>query len=264
MISCQVSQLPRGMASDGHIMRTAVKIKMDTSTSAFRCSVGKCVRAHRSVDEFRPAITLEWITSSPIGSSLHSYSFLCSPHPIFINPFKSALSATFIQEHGDAFAAARYSRAAPNDRPVWILCRILKGEGDDLCPYSPSALAGSELPPSSKATQLMFDDALYRHESHLDGIPDWYASTRNTTASLRTPWAFCSPSARRPHPRPLTCRAAPIGAHIPARAASEPALLAPTDLKLARLPRACLLTRLPPTPPTFDLLGLLRDPDPDC
>jgi hypothetical protein len=108
---------------------------------------------------------------------------LYAPHPIAINPFKSVLFVTFVKERDKARAAAA-GGVAPNEPLVWVLWKILKGDGEDVrvCissspysiarlftksknqigPYSPSALARSLLPPNFRATKLILDDTLYR------------------------------------------------------------------------------------------------------
>lgn len=86
---------------------------------------------------------------------------LYAPHPISINPFKSVLFLTFLRERETALAVAKDGGVSPNEPLVWVLWKILKGDGDDIGPYSPTALARSLLPPNLRATQLILDDSLY-------------------------------------------------------------------------------------------------------
>ncbi|KAJ6494657.1 hypothetical protein C8R47DRAFT_974192 [Mycena vitilis] len=86
---------------------------------------------------------------------------LYAPHPIAINPFKSVLFVTFVKEREKARAASA-NGIAPNEPLVWVLWKILKGDGDDIGPYSPSALARSLLPANFRATKLTLDDSIYR------------------------------------------------------------------------------------------------------
>ncbi|KAJ7437186.1 hypothetical protein FB451DRAFT_1417000 [Mycena latifolia] len=53
---------------------------------------------------------------------------------------------TFAQERENALAAVRNGAITPNEPLVWVLWKILKGEGYDIGPYSPSALARIRTP----------------------------------------------------------------------------------------------------------------------
>ncbi len=59
--------------------------------------------------------------------------YLYSPHPIAINPFKSALFVTFLAEREKAVNAANVGDVSPNEQLVWVLWKILKGDGSDVC-----------------------------------------------------------------------------------------------------------------------------------
>ncbi|KAJ7085153.1 hypothetical protein B0H15DRAFT_378887 [Mycena belliarum] len=107
---------------------------------------------------------------------------LYAPHPITINPFKSVLFVTFAKEREQALAVAAAGGIAPNEPLVWVLWKILKGDGDDIGPYSPSALARSLLPPNFRATKLILDDALYHTGSDLDDVTYSYDPRAPTPA----------------------------------------------------------------------------------
>ncbi|CAK5262183.1 unnamed protein product [Mycena citricolor] len=94
---------------------------------------------------------------------------LYSPHPIGMNPFKSVLFITFVKERELALTVANSSGGiAPNEPLVWVLWKILKGDGEDIGPYSPSALSRSLLPPNFRAKKLILDDSLYHKFHDLD------------------------------------------------------------------------------------------------
>ncbi|KAJ7096856.1 hypothetical protein C8R44DRAFT_812349 [Mycena epipterygia] len=95
---------------------------------------------------------------------------LYAPHPISINPFKSVLFVTFAKERERALAVASNGGVSPNEPLVWVLWKILKGDGDDIGPYSPSSLARSTLPANLRATTLILDDKLYHSGSDLDDV----------------------------------------------------------------------------------------------
>ena len=55
---------------------------------------------------------------------------LYAPHPISINPFKSALFDTFTKERKAAVQLAGEGKASDNEQLVWVLWKVLKGDGD--------------------------------------------------------------------------------------------------------------------------------------
>jgi hypothetical protein len=55
---------------------------------------------------------------------------LYAPHPISINPFKSALFDTFTKERNTAVQLAGEGKASDNEQLVWVLWKVLKGDGD--------------------------------------------------------------------------------------------------------------------------------------
>ncbi|KAJ7480973.1 hypothetical protein FB451DRAFT_1395023 [Mycena latifolia] len=103
------------------------------------------------------------------------------PHPIAINPFKSVLFVTFVKECEKALALAG-SGVAPNKPLVWVLWKILKGNGDDLAVMFFFARrsarirrAHSRTPccrPTFRATKLILDESLYHTppKSDLDDV----------------------------------------------------------------------------------------------
>ena len=59
-----------------------------------------------------------------------------APYPMSLNPFKSALYATFIKERGYATQVATEGGFSENEQLVWVLWKILKGDGNDVMPLS--------------------------------------------------------------------------------------------------------------------------------
>ena len=56
-----------------------------------------------------------------------------APYPITINPFKSVLLVTFVRERNSAIrAAANEGGVSTNEQLVWVLWKILKGDGNDV------------------------------------------------------------------------------------------------------------------------------------
>ncbi|KAF7375028.1 hypothetical protein MSAN_00388900 [Mycena sanguinolenta] len=157
-------------ASVSHLLSHASTYPCSAATPAF-------TRLAHSTSTFQLALdALLPVIDPPVPAELTSRilaSFilfaLYAPHPIEINPFKSVLFVTFVKERDKARAASA-GGVAPNEPLVWVLWKILKGDGDDIGPYSPSALARSLLPPNFRATKLVLDDTLYRADAaDLDG-----------------------------------------------------------------------------------------------
>ena len=55
---------------------------------------------------------------------------LYAPHPIAINPFKSVLFDTFAKERNAAVQLAGEGKMSENEQLVWVLWKVLKGDGD--------------------------------------------------------------------------------------------------------------------------------------
>ena len=55
---------------------------------------------------------------------------LYAPHPISINPFKSALFDTFTKERNAAIQLAQEEKTSDSEQLVWVLWKVLKGDGD--------------------------------------------------------------------------------------------------------------------------------------
>ncbi|KAI0632790.1 hypothetical protein C8Q77DRAFT_1119739 [Trametes polyzona] len=83
---------------------------------------------------------------------------LYTPHPIDINPFKSVLYATFVRERDAAVQVATAGGVGENEQLIWVLWKILKGDGSDIGPFSPNTLARSPLPPKLRAANLTLDE----------------------------------------------------------------------------------------------------------
>ncbi|KAJ6513408.1 hypothetical protein C8R45DRAFT_963582 [Mycena sanguinolenta] len=169
-------------ASVSHLLSHASTYPCSAATPAF-------TRLAHSTSTFQLALdALLPVIDPPVPAELTSRilaSFilfaLYAPHPIEINPFKSVLFVTFVKERDKARAASA-GGVAPNEPLVWVLWKILKGDGDDIGPYSPSALARSLLPPNFRATKLVLDDTLYRADAAaLDGSAPFEQNARPVT-----------------------------------------------------------------------------------
>ena len=55
-----------------------------------------------------------------------------TPHPISINPFATVLHAIFVRETNKALEMEKDGGFAGNDQFVYVLWKILKGDGKDV------------------------------------------------------------------------------------------------------------------------------------
>lgn len=55
-----------------------------------------------------------------------------TPYPVVVNPFKSALFVVYFRERQKAVAIADEGGVSPNEQFVWVLWKILKGDGNDV------------------------------------------------------------------------------------------------------------------------------------
>ncbi|KAF9468395.1 hypothetical protein BDZ94DRAFT_1154093 [Collybia nuda] len=156
-------------ASVGHLLSRAFALPCSTAAQAFTQLVQPTARFQLALDALMPL--LDPNTPAELAQrilvSFILYS-LYAPHPIAINPFKSVLFVTFVKEREKAVSATREGDVSPNEQLVWVLWKILKGDGNDIGPYSPSTLARSPLPPKLRATNLILDDEMYNTVFDLD------------------------------------------------------------------------------------------------
>jgi hypothetical protein len=71
---------------------------------------------------------------------------LYAPHPIAINPFKSVLFDTFTKERDAAIQLAEDGKTSDNEQLVWVLWKVLKGDGDHVRGRIPCSTAASHRP----------------------------------------------------------------------------------------------------------------------
>uniref|UniRef100_A0A0W0FP41 Uncharacterized protein n=1 Tax=Moniliophthora roreri TaxID=221103 RepID=A0A0W0FP41_MONRR len=155
-------------AAVSHLLSTAYSLPCSTAAHSFANLVQPTSRFQLALDALLPI--LEQSTSSDVRMifdflaqrilvSFILYA-LYAPHPITINPFKSVLFTTFVKERDKAVNVANAGGVAANEPFVWVLWKILKGDGNDIGPYSPTTLARSPLPPKLRATNLFLDDEI--------------------------------------------------------------------------------------------------------
>lgn len=70
---------------------------------------------------------------------------LYAPHPITINPFKSVLFIAYVKEREKAIEITNEGGVSPNEQLVWVLWKILKGDGNDVSlPFYPLVLPSGD------------------------------------------------------------------------------------------------------------------------
>ncbi|TFK18329.1 hypothetical protein FA15DRAFT_261328 [Coprinopsis marcescibilis] len=295
------------IASVVHLLSRAHSLPCSKGALAFTQLVQPMARFQLALDALLPI--LDYSTSAELASrilvSFILYS-LYAPHPIAVNPFKSALYVTYLNEREKAVIIAQDGGVSPNEQLVWVLWKILKGDGNDIGPYTPITLARSPLPPKLRAINLILDDEFCNTISDLDDSAyHYFQDRRRQSASSDTndmnkiPTRVISPEysieQERQNERLIHAMKLLLAARDRVLNLSEQRALLPllqdvassrmvTSLDLAPIiaynpavahpllaglvtshnpdpmPFLEILPFLPPTLPTFDLLGrLLRD-----
>ncbi|KAF9552091.1 hypothetical protein CPC08DRAFT_304654 [Agrocybe pediades] len=167
-------------ASVSHLLSRAFTLPCSTAALAFTQLVQPTSRFQLALDALLPI--LDSNTSAELAQrilvSFILYS-LYTPHPVTINPFKSALLVAYEREREKAVAVANEGGVSPNEQFVWVLWKILKGDGNDIGPYSPSTLSRCVLPPKLRAINLVLDEELYNSISDIDDITYIYFQKQN-------------------------------------------------------------------------------------
>ncbi|KAF8153883.1 hypothetical protein B0H34DRAFT_69600 [Crassisporium funariophilum] len=188
----QSQQLSSGdsiRASVGHLLVRAFSLPCSTGAMAFAQLVQPSSRFQLALDALLPI--LDSNASAELAQRILVSFILYSlyvPHPVTINPFKSALLVAYIKEREKAVSIANEGGVSPNEQFVWVLWKILKGDGNDIGPYSPSTLSRCPLPPKLRAINLVLDDDLYNSISDLDDSTyySYFQDKRRRSASSDT------------------------------------------------------------------------------
>ncbi|PPR02530.1 hypothetical protein CVT24_001956 [Panaeolus cyanescens] len=151
-------------ASVGHLLNKAFSLPCSTGALAFSQLVQPTSRFQLALDALLPVLDSTTSTETQLAQrilvSFILYS-LYAPHPVTINPFKSALLVAYTREREKAVVISNQGGVSPNEQFVWVLWKILKGDGGDIGPYSPSTLSRCPLPPKLRAINLVLDEDLY-------------------------------------------------------------------------------------------------------
>ncbi|KAF5382813.1 hypothetical protein D9757_007313 [Collybiopsis confluens] len=193
-LSSSASSLDSVYSSVRHLLSRALSLPCSTAAQAFTQLVQPTLRFQLALDALLPLLDGNWESgNSSLNIDGHDrnqtaqrilVSFilfsLYAPHPVSINPFRSALYMTFVNERekairlsnsnangastlgnggGTGSATLLVAGTASNDQLVWVLWKILRGDGNDIGPYTPTTLARSPLPPKLAAINLILDEA---------------------------------------------------------------------------------------------------------
>ncbi|KAH0834233.1 hypothetical protein J3R83DRAFT_11550 [Lanmaoa asiatica] len=167
----QISSGDPVRASVAHLLVRAYTLPCSTAAQAFSQLVQPTARFQLALDALLPLLNSSVELAQRILVSFILYS-MYAPYPISLNPFKSALYATFLKERGYAIKIAAEGGFSDNEQLVWVLWKILKGDGNDIGPYSPSTLTRSPLLPELRASNLFMDEENFTETGTPDpGIP---------------------------------------------------------------------------------------------
>ncbi|KAI0341196.1 hypothetical protein BDW22DRAFT_1359447 [Trametopsis cervina] len=140
-------------SSVAHLLSRALNAPCSTAAQSYMQMVPSTSRFQLALDVLLPLLDSPAEISQRILVSYILYA-LYAPHPISINPFQSALAVTFTKERELATAIAADGGVGQNEQLVWVLWKILKGDGGDIGPFSANALARSAVPPNLRASKL--------------------------------------------------------------------------------------------------------------
>ncbi|OJA13571.1 hypothetical protein AZE42_06116 [Rhizopogon vesiculosus] len=164
-------------ASVVHLLARAHSLPCSATAQAFMHLVQPTSRFQLALDLLLPLLTTpaDLVQRVPVSFILYS---MYAPHSISLNPFKSVLYTTFVKERELAINVSAEGGFSEREQLVWVLWKILKGDGNDIGPYSPSTLTKSPLPPELRASSLFLDE-----ETFMDvNDPDYSVATSTTTA----------------------------------------------------------------------------------
>jgi len=143
--------------SVGQLLSRALNLPCSAAAQAFAQLVQPTARFQLALDVLLPLLDAPVDYQQRILVSYILYS-IYAPHPIAINPFKSALVLTFQKEKDVAVKVSAQGGVCENEQLVWVLWKILQGDGGYIGPFTPSDLANSPVPPKLKPANLTIEE----------------------------------------------------------------------------------------------------------
>ncbi|KAI0698269.1 hypothetical protein BC835DRAFT_1335377 [Cytidiella melzeri] len=271
-----------------HLLSRGLNLPCSAAAQSYAQMVPSTSRFQLALDVLLPLLDSSVELSQRILASYILYS-LYAPHPISMNPFQSALALTFAKERELATQIAADGGVAQNEQLVWVLWKILKGDGGDIGPFSPNNLARSAVPPNLRASKLTLKDEgeetepakfdPFAEDAHRDvrasngSVADAERDreieriSQAMTLLLAARSRVLTLSEQRvlgPLIPQLTSTPIMTSHDLPSLIANNPTLAHPILVSLLSQPAIDtyldVLRHLPPTLPTYDVLGhLFRD-----
>ncbi|KAF5329484.1 hypothetical protein D9619_009198 [Psilocybe cf. subviscida] len=167
-------------ASVNHLLVKAFSLPCSTGAMAFSQLVQPTSRFQLALDALLPILDSDNTAdlAERILVSFILYS-MYTPYPVVVNPFKSALFVVYFRERQKAVTIASEGGVSPNEQFVWVLWKILKGDGNDIGPYSPSTLSRCPLPTKLRAANLVLDQDLYNDLDDTTTILNYFKKPTN-------------------------------------------------------------------------------------
>ncbi|KAI0087555.1 hypothetical protein BDY19DRAFT_994871 [Irpex rosettiformis] len=275
-------------SSIAHLLTRGLNLPCSTAAQSYNQMVPSTSRFQLALDVLLPLLDSTAELSQRILASYIIYA-LYAPHPISMNPFQSALSVAFAKERELATKIVPDDGISQNEQLVWVLWKILKGDGGDIGPFSANNLARSPVPPNLRASKLTLkeeggdigqakfdpfaDDSQHEGPTHGESVLD--AEREREIEKLSQGMALLLAARDRvltlseqrvlgPLIPQLTATPILTSQDLPQLIANNPTLAHPILVSL--LSQSVIdtyldvLRHLPPTLPTYDVLGrLLRD-----
>jgi len=144
-------------ASVGVLLSRAYSLPCTAAAQAFNQLVPPTSRFQLALDVLLPLLDPPAQLQQRILVTYMLYS-LYAPHPVAINPFKSVLVAMFTREKNNATKTAEAGGVSEGEQLVWVLWKILRGDGSDIGPFTPTHLARSPVPPRLRASNLSLEE----------------------------------------------------------------------------------------------------------
>ncbi|EIN03586.1 hypothetical protein PUNSTDRAFT_147016 [Punctularia strigosozonata HHB-11173 SS5] len=249
------------------LLATASSSPCSTAAQTFMALVPEMARFQISLDVLLPALSDRSKTAEERVLVAYVLYALYAAYPLELNPFKSTLEETLEKERNSV-------NEDVNERVIWVLSKVLQGEGNYLGSYSPRMLAhhgvaeelreghptlpnigqsgASRLHQENQASPGLGMDAV-RALSLLQS-----GATRVLTLSEQRLVLPLIPSL------PLSAALIDIPSFVSHNAAlAHPLFVALLTSSSDPAPYLATLSLLPPSLPTYDLLGrLLQDTSP--
>ncbi|KAI0799772.1 hypothetical protein BC629DRAFT_1581421 [Irpex lacteus] len=272
-------------SSIAHLLTKGLNLPCSAAAQSYNQMVPSTSRFQLALDVLLPLLDSSAELAQRILASYILYA-LYAPHPISMNPFQSALALVFAKEREFAITTAPDDGIAQNEQLVWVLWKILRGDGGDIGPFSPNNLARSPVPPNLRASRLTLkEEGGEIGQAKFDPFAD---DTQQTSASSAANAAWDRETEKLSQGMTLLLAArdrvltlseqrvlgplipqltsTPIltSQDLPQLIANNPTLAHPILVSLLSQPvidtYLDVLRHLAPTLPTYDVLGrLLRD-----